>query len=292
MKQTEILLETGTNELEVIEFYIDEQDKDTGETIRCYFGRERGQRCSKSSRARPFRIRSLRPIRVFLGTIPLRDIVLPVLDLSVWLDMQKVPNEFEVILVTEFNKTIAGFLVSGVTQIHRVTWKDVKPPNSYLSSMKNMCITSMVELDDHFALLLDLEKILTELDPDYGKDVVPETLVAKKQYRALVADDSTTLRMLVRDRLEEANFLVETCNDGAAAWDYISDLKKKGQSEGKRLTDYIDILISDIEMPRLDGYTLTKYIKDDPELSNAACDPLLFAHYQRSASSRRVCRGR
>lgn len=267
MKQTEILLEAGTNELEIIEFFIDEQDQDTGEAIRCYFGVnvakvleviESPALSHQKSAAHP----------CFLGTIPLRDIVLPVLDLSVWLEMQKVPNEFEVILVTEFNKTIAGFLVSGVTQIHRVTWKDVKPPNSYLSSMKNMCITSMVELEDHFALLLDLEKILTELDPEYGKEVTPETVFAQKQYRALVVDDSTTLRVLVKDRLEEANFLVETRNDGAAAWDYISELKQRGKSEGKRLTDYIDILISDIEMPRLDGYTLTKYIKDDPELNN------------------------
>lgn len=267
MKQTEILLETGTNELEVIEFFIDEQDEDTGEAIRCYFGVnvakvleviESPSLSHQKSAAHP----------CFLGTIPLRDIVLPVLDLSVWLGMDKVSNEFEVILVTEFNKTIAGFLVSGVTQIHRVTWKDVKPPNSYLSSMKNICITSMVELDDHFALLLDLEKILTELDPDYGKDVVPESVSGKEQYHALIVDDSTTLRILVKDRLEEANFTVETRNDGAAAWDYITELKKRGKSEGKRITDYIDILISDIEMPRLDGYTLTKYVKDDPELSH------------------------
>ncbi len=267
MKQTEILLEAGTNELEVIEFFIDEEDSDTGETIRCYFGVnvakvleviESPALSHQKSAAHP----------CFLGTIPLRDIVLPVLDLSVWLDMKKVPNEFEVILVTEFNKTIAGFLVSGVTQIHRVTWKDVKPPNSYLSSMKNMCITSMVELEDHFALLLDLEKILTELDPDYGKEVVPESVVGKREYNALVVDDSTTLRVLVKDRLEEAHFTVETRNDGAAAWDYITELKERGRSEGKRITDYIDILISDIEMPRLDGYTLTKYVKDDPDLND------------------------
>lgn len=262
-----VLLEAGTNELEIIEFYLDERAPGAAAPSRGYYGVnvvkvleviESPRLTAYDSAEHP----------CFLGTIPLRDIILPVLDLSVWLHMDKAPNSFEVILVTEFNKTITGFLVSGVTQIHRVSWKDVSPPSQYLNRMESNCITSMVEIDDHFTLLLDLEKVLTELDPNFGTEEMPLAPLSQRGFKALIVDDSTILRHMIKQRLEDAGFEIETQNNGEEAWNYIRGLQKKGEKEGKRVLDYFDILISDIEMPKMDGYTLTKQVKDDPTLNN------------------------
>ncbi len=264
MMKKEILLETGTNELEIIEFYIDEADPDSSRPKRGYYGVnvakvleviESPELTPQEGAAHP----------CFLGTIPLRQLILPVLDLSIWLNIEKVPSAYEVILVTEFNRTITGFLVSGVTQIHRVSWSEVKPPSQYLTNLESNCITSMVELENHFVLLLDLEKILYELNPDFDQGEGSRTESAQR-LKALIVDDSTTLRYMVQQKLSAANFQVDALNDGEQAWDFLARLKDKARQEGKRVIDYIDILVSDIEMPRMDGYALTKRIKDDPQL--------------------------
>jgi len=266
MSKDEILLETGTNELEIIEFFIDEIAPDTGEAKRGYFGINVAKVLEVIESPR-LSVQEAATHPCFLGTIPLRDLILPVLDLSIWLNIEKSPTPYEVILVTEFNRTITGFLVSGVTQIHRVSWADVKPPSQYLSSMDTNCITSMVELEDRFVLLLDLEKILYELNPDFGQGD-GELIHVEQGLKALIADDSLTLRYMVQQKLEAANFEVESVNDGEQAWEALQRLKARARDEGKRVVDYLDILVSDIEMPRMDGYALTKKVKEDPQLKD------------------------
>ena len=263
MSKADILLETGTNELEIIEFYIDEVQAEGASPSRGYYGVNVAKvlEVIESPKLTPHET-DVNPC--FLGTIPLRDIILPVLDLSTWLNIEKAPNAYEVILVTEFNKTISGFLVSGVTQIHRVSWTDVKPPSHYLANMKNNCITSMVELEDHFVLLLDLEKILLDLDPAMSDQAKQSTSVSQANLKALIVDDSTALRHIIKDKLEEANFQVDTLNDGEQAWQFLLELKHKALQQGLKIVDFLDIIISDIEMPRMDGYALTKQIKNDP----------------------------
>lgn len=265
MGEQDLHVEVGSNEFELIEFYIDAFEDQNNEPVRSFFGVnvakvleviESPELTPKESAEHP----------CFLGTIPLRDIILPVLDLSIWLDMERSRNEHEVILVTEFNGIVTGFLVSGVTQIHRVSWRDVKPPSQYLSHMETNCITSMVDFEDHFALILDLEKILCDFDSDFAKEAPELTNKLGRALRALIVDDSTTLRYLIKEKLEQADFVVETLNDGQEAWDFLVDLKDRSQKDKKRVVDYYDILISDIEMPRMDGYTLTRHVKGDATL--------------------------
>jgi two-component system chemotaxis response regulator CheV len=260
----DILTETGTNELELIEFFLDHTDPKSGETERSYFGVNVAKVWEVIESPRDaFHQSAANPC--FLGTIPLRDVILPVLDLARWLDLDKQDTEHEVILVTEFNKCVSGFLVSGVTQIHRVGWDDVEPPSHYLAHMRSNCITGMVRMEDHFVLMLDLEKVLSELNPEFaGTDAI--TTRAQQNYKALIADDSTTLRYLIKQNLEQANFAIETHNDGEEAWNRLQQLKEQAREQGKKPSDLLDIIISDIEMPRMDGYHLTKRIKDDPDL--------------------------
>jgi len=250
MAQADILLEAGTNELEIIEFFIDE-------------GSARGLSSFGINVAKVLEViesPGLSPLPgaphpCFMGTIALRETALPVLDLAVWLDIPRVPRKNEIILVTRFNERTTGFLASGVTHIHRVHWRDVEPPHPALAKLAANCITGLTRLENRFIQLLDLEKIILELDDSLGDDAdMPAP--SEKRLRALVVEDSGMMRHMIKDRLEAANFEVVSAGDGQQALGLL-----RGQ-DVKRF----DIVISDIEMPRMDGYTLTRNIKEDPVL--------------------------
>jgi two-component system chemotaxis response regulator CheV len=203
----------------------------------------------------------------FLGTIPLRDIILPVVDLSVWLEMDRPKDENEPIIVTEFNSAVTGFLVSGVTMIHRINWRDVQSPSSFVKNFDTNCITGTVDIDDHITLMLDLELVLSELG---GQDefAADDDVYAEREYRALIADDSTSVRNVLRQNFEKANFIPVLVSDGQEAWSKLEKIRELAQEEGKSPLEYLDVVVSDVEMPQMDGYTLTRKIKEDPVLKD------------------------
>jgi two-component system chemotaxis response regulator CheV len=264
MSQTDILLETGTNELEIIEFFIDEVTPEGVE--RQYFGVNVAKVLEVVEAPEGLEGSEAAVHPSFLGTIPLRDLILPVVDLSVWLDMERSPAENEPIIVTEFNAMITGFLVSGVTQIHRVFWADVEPPSKYVSSMESNCITGTVKIKDRFVLMLDLEQVLADLDESGQTQANLSSVVSDERYRALVADDSTSVRQLLENNFNQANFEVTMVRDGAEAWAILEEIKIKCASEGTSPLHYLDAVVSDVEMPQMDGYTLTRKVKEDPVL--------------------------
>ncbi len=212
----------------------------------------------------------------YLGVIPLRDMVLPVVDLSVWLGVERAQSSHEPILVTEFNGVRTGFLVSGVTMIHRVSWSEVEPPSRYLSDMPGNCITGTVRLGEHFALLLDLERALAELNAlDTSEPEVEPAPETDTPLRVLLVDDSTSVRFLLRRNFESAGFEVEVKNNGEDAWNHLLALKAESERRGLPAPSLLDAVVSDVEMPRMDGYTLTKNIKTDAVLK--ALPVILFS---------------
>lgn len=264
MSQQEILLETGTNELEIIEFFIHEEIDGKVETH--YFGVNVAKvlEVVESPEGLDGSEAAVHPS--FLGTIPLRDLILPVVDLSVWLDVDRAKDVNEPIIVTEFNGMITGFLVSGVTQIHRVNWAEVEPPSKYFSSMDTNCITGTVKINNRFVLMLDLEQVLADLDESGETQANLSSAVSEVPLRCLIADDSTSVRELLRVNFTKANFEVELAGDGAEAWRKLLDIKKQAEDSGKSPLDFVDVVVSDVEMPQMDGYTLTRRIKEDPIL--------------------------
>jgi chemotaxis signal transduction protein/CheY-like chemotaxis protein len=250
MAESEILLEVGTNELEIIEFYIDE-------------GAERGRSSYGINVAKVLEVIESpglvplpgAPHPCFMGTIPLRGLVLPVLDLAVWLETPRERQKNEVILVTRFNDRTTGFLASGVTHIHRVGWREVEPPHPALANQPGNCITGLVQLEGRFIQLLDLEKIIFELDS--GLSEPDEAAPATSRYRALIVEDSGVMRHMIQEHLEASNFEVLLAGNGRQALDILRQFDVAAP----------DIVVSDIEMPLMDGYTLTKNIKQDPRLS-------------------------
>ncbi len=265
MEEQEILLETGTNEFEMLEFYIDETVSKGEGTERRFFGMNVAK-VMEVIESPKLKSENYAVNPCFLGTIPLRDLVLPVIDLSIWLGMERAQYEHENVIVTQFSNSVQGFLVSGVIEIHRLNWQDLIPPGKFIRMMKTKSIIGMVKKEQHFIQLLDLEHIVTVLNPKITAETWQTSVKASKNYGVLIADDSPTIRKMLEKNLTQANFKVDMVQNGEEAYQYLMDLKKRADEEEKDIGDYLDIVISDIEMPLLDGFTLTKRIKEDATL--------------------------
>jgi two-component system, chemotaxis family, chemotaxis protein CheV len=266
-----ILLESGTNELEIIEVYIDEEGGYRG-----YYGINVAKILEIISM--PANVTKPPNAAYFVsGVFNHRGKVIMLLDLALWLGRKQVKGEKATVIITEFNKVTSAFLVSGVTRIHRTSWANIKPLDNF---MQNYCdaITGMILLENKTVLMLDLEKAIGELDPrlavpyrhdDDQKENFSDVHMTDLTYplKVLHADDSRMIRTKVKDLLEsEKEFVVTSMVDGNEAWKYLDELKKQASDQGKRVTDFIDIVLSDIEMPEMDGYHLCQRIKTDPEL--------------------------
>ncbi|MDL2272328.1 chemotaxis protein [Desulfovibrio sp. OttesenSCG-928-I05] len=265
MSQTNILLDAGTNELEVVEFYLDEGD------YRGYYG---------VNVAKVLEIIRLQPTTAMpqmrhpavMGAFPHRDgRVVPMVDLARYLGKSRVEGQEPKIIVTEFNQIITGFLVSGVNRIHRLSWLEVEAPGNFLQHASRNAVTGVVRLEGRVVFLLDMEAIVGELDPALAirfQGNLPTVEGSEDAvYTVLHADDSGNVRSLVKRLLEESGrFRVVQYPNGEEAWDAIKKLRYEAEEKNIPITNLVDAIISDIEMPRLDGLTLCKNVKDDPIL--------------------------
>lgn len=270
MAQTNILLESGTNELEIVEFYLDEgipvSDASGTKNYKGFYGVNVAKVLEIIRLPRVTELPQV-PHPSVLGAFNLRNHIIPLVDLSIWLGKTRQELESPKVIVTEFNKVTTAFLVSGVTRIHRLSWESVEPPNNYVSTLSGDCITGVVKLDDRIVFMLDLEKIVADLNPQLGLrlDSTIDWRMSKR-YQALIADDSALVREMLKDLLEKANFDVEAVNTGIEAWERLQHIKQLAESEQKRVTDYVQVVVSDIEMPSMDGHSLTRHIKEDAVL--------------------------
>jgi len=271
-----ILLKSGTNELEIIEIYIDEEDGYRG-----YYGVNVAKILEIINM--PDNVTKPPTAAEFVaGVFNHRGKVIMLLDLARWLGRKQLESEKRekrIVIITEFNNITSAFVVSGVTRIHRTSWSNIKSVDNY---MQNFCdaITGMVLLEDRTVLMLDLERVLGELDPrlavpDHEQNEKKESLSDAKiagitlpiPIKVLHADDSKIIRHSVKELLEtDKEFSVTSTADGKAAWNYLVELKDKATDIRKDVTDFIDIVLSDIEMPEMDGYSLCQKIKNDPVL--------------------------
>ncbi len=261
---TSILLDTGTNEMEIMEFYIDEIVD-----VEVYRGSYGINVAKVVEIIRKPKVTSL-PMTApsFLGTFLSRDRIIPIIDLAVQLGKNKPEKEINPLtIVAELNKFTLAFVVSGVNRIHRLAWGQIEPAGQILGCMTNS-VTGIVKMEDRNILILDMEKILVELNPQYAirDDVEIHPVSVDLHYRALIADDSSPIRKIISKNLEQAGFIIQTARDGREAWECLKELKALSQKEKCPIYDYIDIVISDIEMPQMDGYSLCKSIKQDQVL--------------------------
>ncbi len=269
MSQTNILLESGTNELEIVEFYIEEPPGPEEEgPYRGYYGVNVAKVLEIIRMPAVTEMPEVNHPAV-LGAFNQRSNIIPLVDLGMWLGKQRAEEkEPPKVIVTEFNNVTTAFMVSGVTRIHRISWEEVEPPNKYVASMSSNSITGVVKLEGRIVFILDLEKIVADLNPELGLRL-DEAIdwSSDKRYRALIADDSSLIREMLKDLMQKANFEVEAVMNGQEAWDRLKQIRETSEQENKPLSDYVHVVVSDIEMPMMDGHHLTKRIKDDSVLS-------------------------
>lgn len=262
MSQTQILLEVGTNELELVEFYIDE-----GDGYRGYYGIN-VSKVVEISRSQPITAMPQMPHPSVLGAFPFRDgRIVPLIDISKFLNKGGVVSDDPRIIITEFNRTHTAFLVSGVTRIHRISWKQVEAPTPLLLEISGGSITAVVRLEGRVVFVLDAEAIVAAMNPALSVKMDQEHPPVTQKYHIIHADDSVSIRRLVLDLLnKEGRFDVTQANDGEEAWNILQKYKEEAAEKEIPVSSLVQGIITDIEMPNLDGLTLCKYIKEDHAL--------------------------
>lgn len=264
MAQTNILLETGTNELEIVEFYIDEPD------YRGYYGINVAK-VVEIIREQPITVMPEMRHPSVVGAFLYRNgRVVPLIDLSVYLGGEPIKNSDSRVIITEFNMVMNSFIVSGVNRIHRLSWLDIEPPGKFIQTMSQSSITGVVKMDNRVVFILDLEAIVADLHPALAirmnTDGEPHEM-PEHPYKIIHADDSGSIRRLILSLLQkEGRFEVTQAEDGMKAWNMLTSFRDKAVEENRPITDFVEGIITDIEMPNLDGLTLTKQIKEDSVL--------------------------
>ncbi|MEG2172096.1 MAG: chemotaxis protein [Desulfovibrionaceae bacterium] len=270
MSQNNILLETGTNELEIIEFYINEELPD-GRRYCGYYGMNVAKVLEIIRRPTITNVPSKHD-KAVLGTFNLRGRVLPLVDLAKWLGKTMVSEDAHKVIVSEFSGIVTAFLVSGVTRIHRMSWNDIEAPGKHVHSYSQESITGVVRIDERILFILDMEKIVGSMDSTYclalqlseGSQPVEDA----SHFHILIADDSSSLRNTIKYTLGSAGYKVTATASGKEAWEYIEKTRLEAEAAGEHFTDRVQLLISDIEMPEMDGHNLTRKIRASPALSN------------------------
>lgn len=190
-----------------------------------------------------------------------RDTMITAIDLKNCLQ-RGVSKEGGLFIVTNFNKLDIAFHVDEVRGIHRVSWENIIKPGATVSSAEESISTGIVKIDDRLIIILDFEKIVTDINPETGLKISEVTEMGERGRHTvpiLIAEDSVLLNRLIVDSLKQAGYvnLIHTCN-GQEAYDIISECKEKGT-----LKQNVQCIITDIEMPIMDGHRLTKLVKSD-----------------------------
>ncbi|MDR2160615.1 MAG: chemotaxis protein [Desulfovibrio sp.] len=254
------------NELEIIVFFIDELTPD-GPPYRGYFGMNVAKVLEIIRKPQVTGVPA-KHHEAALGTFNLRGRVLPLVDLGLWLGKRTVNSASNKVIVSEFSGVVTAFIVSGVTRIHRMTWSQVEPPGKYLQAFSHDSITGVVRFDDRIVFLLDMEQVISSMDPSLKLTAHIDLASATNGsgYHVLVADDSPSIRATVCRCLEQASFTVSKATCGREAWDQLKQWEQQAARDKIPLTNLINLVVSDIEMPEMDGHTLTRKIKEDAVL--------------------------
>jgi two-component system chemotaxis response regulator CheV len=205
---------------------------------------------------------------VVRGVAHTRGETIPVIDLGMAIGLPGIPQEelpSSFVIITEYNRKTQGFLVTGVDRILNMNWEDILPPPK--GAGKDIYLTAVTKIDDKLAEIIDVEKILSEVSP--LREDVTEAILSKSAERVpghlpvLVVDDSAVARRQIERCLTAIGMEVVTRNDGKQAFEHLKEIT----ADGSKATDHFSLIISDVEMPEMDGYTLVTRIKGDPALS-------------------------
>ncbi|CBH21708.1 MULTISPECIES: chemotaxis protein [Acetoanaerobium] len=246
-----ILLETGTGELEILEFTV----KNTHYAINVIKIKEilEIDYVTKVPKSNP----------ALIGLTMVRGDVIPLIDMNYVLEKEFTPINGKIkTLLCEFNQLKVAFCVDEVHGIHRIGWNLIKKPDMVIENSDSLIIGN-ITLGERIIMLLDFEKIVTDIAPSTGINESRIGNITKKDrlgIKLILSDDSPMIRQLLDDVLTKAGFgNMKFFNDGQQAWHYLDNLVEE---KGERFIEDVQILITDIEMPQMDGHTLTRKIKE------------------------------
>ena len=262
--ETNILLESGTNELEIVEFRLNSVNSQGLATVQS-FGINVAKVREIVRMPQITKLPNLPPS--VLGLFTLRNKLIPALDLNNYLFRQPNNAENRKMIIAEFNKMACGFIVNDVHRIHRISWAQIEAPDTLNElNSSDSTVVGIIKFEDRNVLMIDIEKIIADIDPNSAIDGVIEIPTVTGKPIAVTAEDSATIRKMITDKLNLAGFEIVSFNDGEAAWNYLNELSKTCKNINE-LHNKVNVIITDIEMPKMDGYTLTKNIKGDSLLS-------------------------
>ena len=251
-----ILLESGTNEIEVMEFTIN--DSLYGINVAKVKEILVSQPVKPMPHAHP----------AVEGIFKPRDQVITVVDLPQYLlsePGEKKPKDL--FIVTNFNKMNIAFRVHTVVGISRISWKSIQKPDKTVAGGNEGIATGIAQCGEDLVTILDFEKIVAEIAPETTIQMSEiERLGQRERSDAaiVVAEDSVLLSKMIEEALHKSGYVnTKMFPDGQALWNYLNEVRGK-----KNLEDYVSLVITDIEMPQMDGHRLTKLIKDDKELKH------------------------
>lgn len=250
--ETNILLENGTNEVEILEFTLGDN----------HYG---------------INVAKIREILQYQPVTPIpnahycvegifmpRDIMITVINLKESLGLHD-RTEQGLFIITNFNKLNIAFHVDKVVGIHRISWADIIKPDATINAENNGVSTGVIKMDGKLIVILDFEKIVTDISPETGlrmSDIDNFQGRDRKESPILIAEDSPLLSRLIVDCLKRSGYTtLHIMNNGQEAWDYLSERKA-----AKTVHDDVHLVITDIEMPLMDGHRLTKLIKTDDDM--------------------------
>lgn len=252
---TNILLESGTNELEILEFTIADN----------HYG---------------INVAKIREILLYQPVTPLpnshpciegifmpRDTMISVINLRKCLKITTEPDGKGLFIITNFNKLNTAFHVDEVLGIHRVSWEDIIKPDATISADDNAVSTGVIKLEDKLVVILDFEKIVSDINPETGLKVSDLDNYVKKDRSGspiMIAEDSQLLSRLICESLRKAGYTNLNINmNGQEAWDKLIEMNEKGT-----VLEDVHCIITDIEMPLMDGHRLTKLVKEHDVMKN------------------------
>ena len=264
-------LKVGSNEMELVDFRILKQEKDS-----VYEGIY-GINVSKVREIiRVPELTELPGTPDFIeGIFDLRSVVIPVVNLAKWMKITE-PEGIENsrrIIITEFNNVLIGFIVHEAKRIRRISWNDIEPATftSGSDALDGSKITGVTKIeDDSVLLILDLESVVQDLglyEPNI--DFVPNEQETFSGL-ALILDDSVTARKIIKEALTKMGFQVIEANDGQNG---LERLEEMYEIHGENISDHLKLILSDVEMPRMDGFHFASTVKKDGRFDNI---PIVF----------------
>ncbi|MBV1776985.1 chemotaxis protein [Burkholderiaceae bacterium DAT-1] len=203
------------------------------------------------------------------GMVSLRGILIPVIDLAKYVGVQTTTKP-EIMIVSEYNGHTQGFLVEAVDTILRLDWSQMRVPPEMLANTLRGLVTAVTELENNkLVMMLDVEKVLAETneadDSHEFRAIQPQAdLIGKTVF---FADDSAVARKQIERTLDALKINYEFAINGKKAWEALQKIAVYAETQGKAVKDLVHMILTDVEMPEMDGYMLTKQVKSDPRFA-------------------------